>query len=110
MLQPDYERGIRQDAKPGDQFLELTRRDLAGTAPAADILREAHGTSLACFTALVKTDTEVDPPHRGMSRILAENGYPGFRSSRHIEKLGYRGVETTELILEEKRQPARNLL
>src|ERR1700681_3170268 len=66
-----------------------------------------HSTVVA---TLVKTDPEASPPHRGMSCILAEKQYPGFTASRHIEKLGYRGVETTELVFENNRQPATNLL
>jgi alkylation response protein AidB-like acyl-CoA dehydrogenase len=66
-----------------------------------------HSTVVA---TLVKTDPDANPPHRGMSCILAEKQYPGFTASRHIEKLGYRGVETTELVFENNRQPAVNLL
>ena len=66
-----------------------------------------HSTVVA---TLVKTDPDANPPHRGMSCILAEKQYPGFSASRHIEKLGYRGVETTELVFDNNRQPATNLL
>jgi alkylation response protein AidB-like acyl-CoA dehydrogenase len=66
-----------------------------------------HSTVVA---TLVKTDPDARPPHRGMSCILAEKQYPGFVSSRQIEKLGYKGVETTELVFEDNRQPAANLL
>ena len=66
-----------------------------------------HSTVVA---TLVKTDPDATPPHRGMSCILAEKQYPGFTSSRRIEKLGYKGVETTELVFENNRQPAVNLL
>ena len=60
---------------------------------------------------LVKTDPDASPPHRGMSCILAEKHVPGLhRHRRHIEKLGYKGVETTELVFENNRQPAANLL
>jgi alkylation response protein AidB-like acyl-CoA dehydrogenase len=67
----------------------------------------AHSTVVA---TLVKTDSDAAPPHRGMSCILAEKQYPGFTASRHIEKLGYRGVETTELVFDDNRQPVANLL
>jgi len=67
----------------------------------------AHSTVVA---TLVKTDPNANPPHRGMSCILAEKQYPGFTASRHIEKLGYRGVETTELVFDDNRQPVSNLL
>src|SRR5438270_8012454 len=66
-----------------------------------------HSTVVA---TLVKTDPDAQPSYRGMSCILAEKQYPGFRASKHIEKLGYKGVETTELIFENNRQPAANLL
>ena len=67
----------------------------------------AHSTVVA---TLVKTDPDAKPPHRGMSCILAEKHYAGFTASRHIEKLGYRGVETTELVFDNNRQPVANLL
>jgi alkylation response protein AidB-like acyl-CoA dehydrogenase len=66
-----------------------------------------HSTVVA---TLVKTNPGAQPPHRGMSCILAEKQYDGFYSSRKIEKLGYKGVETTELVFENNRQPAANLL
>jgi alkylation response protein AidB-like acyl-CoA dehydrogenase len=69
-----------------------------------------NGERAQMVATLVKTDPSASPPHRGMSCILAEKRYPGFRASRHIEKLGYRGVETTELVFEANRQPAANLL
>jgi len=67
----------------------------------------AHSTVVA---TLVKTDPDARPAHRGMSCILAEKQYSGFTVSRHIEKLGYKGVETTELVFDDNRQPANNLL
>ncbi|HEY6378259.1 MAG TPA: acyl-CoA dehydrogenase family protein [Candidatus Dormibacteraeota bacterium] len=66
-----------------------------------------HSTVVA---TLVKTDPEARPPHKGMACILAEKQYAGFTSSRKIEKLGYKGVETTELVFQDNRQPAANLL
>jgi alkylation response protein AidB-like acyl-CoA dehydrogenase len=69
-----------------------------------------NGERAHLVATLVKTDPSAEPRHRGMSCILAEKRHPGFRASRHIEKLGYRGVETTELVFEDNRQPAENLL
>jgi alkylation response protein AidB-like acyl-CoA dehydrogenase len=66
-----------------------------------------HSTVVA---TLVKTDPEARPPYKGMSCILAEKQYSGFVSSKRIEKLGYKGVETTELVFDDNRQPAANLL
>ncbi|HET9050731.1 MAG TPA: acyl-CoA dehydrogenase family protein [Candidatus Dormibacteraeota bacterium] len=69
-----------------------------------------NGEHATVVATLVKTDPEARPAHRGMSCILAEKRHPGFTASRRIEKLGYKGVETTELVFEGNRQPAANLL
>ena len=65
-----------------------------------------HGNT---FALLTKTDREADPPHRGMSCFIVEKG-PGFRVGRDLDKLGYRGLDTCELIFEEFRVPADNLV
>ncbi|MGI8847232.1 MAG: acyl-CoA dehydrogenase family protein [Candidatus Dormibacteria bacterium] len=69
-----------------------------------------NGERAQLIATLVKTDPDARPAHRGMSCILAEKQYSGLTASKHIEKLGYRGVETTELVFENNRQPAANLL
>jgi alkylation response protein AidB-like acyl-CoA dehydrogenase len=69
-----------------------------------------NGERSTVVATLVKTDPSTRPAHRGMSCILAEKRYPGLSASRHIHKLGYKGVETTELVFEDNRQPAANLL
>jgi alkylation response protein AidB-like acyl-CoA dehydrogenase len=69
-----------------------------------------NGEHATVVATLVKTDPDAQPAHKGMSVILAEKKYEGFRASRKIEKLGYKGVETTELVFENNRQPAANLL
>ena len=69
-----------------------------------------NGEHATVVATLVKTDPDAKPAYRGMSCILAEKQYPGFYASRKIEKLGYKGVETTELVFDGNRQPAANLL
>ncbi|MPY84929.1 MAG: acyl-CoA dehydrogenase [Actinophytocola sp.] len=58
---------------------------------------------------LCKTDPAADPPHRGISILLAEKG-PGFAVSRDLSKLGYKGVESCELSFDDFRAPASALL
>ena len=58
---------------------------------------------------LCKTDPAADPPHRGISILLAEHG-PGFTVSRDLPKLGYKGVESCELAFDDFRLPASALL
>jgi isovaleryl-CoA dehydrogenase len=58
---------------------------------------------------LCKTDPQADPPHRGISILLAEKG-PGFTVSRDLPKLGYKGVESCEIALDGYRIPVSSLL
>jgi alkylation response protein AidB-like acyl-CoA dehydrogenase len=70
------------------------------------ITNSAEGHILA---VLVKTDPRAAPPHRGMSLLLIEKG-PGFRVVRKLDKLGYRGIDTAELLFEDCRVPVANLI
>lgn len=62
-----------------------------------------------CLALLVKTDRTAEPRHRGMSLLIAEKG-PGFKVTRKLEKLGYRGIDTCELVFEDYRVPADRLI
>jgi alkylation response protein AidB-like acyl-CoA dehydrogenase len=70
------------------------------------ITNSIHGQILA---VLAKTDPEAEPRHRGMSLLLIEKG-PGFKVGRKLEKLGYRGIDTGEIVFEDCRVPAENLI
>jgi alkylation response protein AidB-like acyl-CoA dehydrogenase len=59
---------------------------------------------------LVKTDPKADPRHRGMSVLLIDSGTPGFTIGKDIPKMGYKGPESCEVILDEVRVPVENLL
>jgi alkylation response protein AidB-like acyl-CoA dehydrogenase len=65
-----------------------------------------HGN---CFALLVKTDPAAEPRHRGMSMFIAEKG-PGFEVSRKLEKLGYKGIDSAELVFRDYRIPADRLI
>jgi alkylation response protein AidB-like acyl-CoA dehydrogenase len=69
------------------------------------ITNSVNGNILA---VLVKTDPNTDPPHKGMSLILAErdSGYEALK----LEKLGYKGIDTGELRFDGVRVPAENLI
>jgi len=66
-----------------------------------------EGNTLAL---LALTDPRADPRHRGMSCFIVEKGHPGFRVVKSIAKLGYKGVDTAELVFEECAVPAANLV
>ncbi len=59
---------------------------------------------------LVKTEPGAEPRHRGMSIIFVEQGTPGFSVSKDLPKLGYKGPESAEVVFEDCRVPAANLL
>ena len=61
------------------------------------------------YSTVVKTDPTADPPHRGMSLLAAEKG-PGLTVGRHLDKLGYRGIETCEVVFENHKVPVENLI
>ena len=69
----------------------------------------SNGIEGSCFAVLVKTDSRAEPPRRGMSMFIMEKG-PGFTASRRLEKLGYKGIDSAELIFDAYRVPAANLL
>lgn len=58
---------------------------------------------------LVKTG-KAERAHEGMSVLLVETGSPGFSVTRDLPKLGYKGPETCELVLDHVRVPVGDLL
>ena len=69
-----------------------------------------NGVHGSIFAILARTDINTLPAHRGMSVFLVERGAPGLSNGRIFEKLGYKGVDTAELILDHVRVSAANLL
>jgi alkylation response protein AidB-like acyl-CoA dehydrogenase len=51
---------------------------------------------------LCKTDPSAQPKHKGVSILLVEHG-PGLTVSKDLPKLGYKGVETCEIVFEDYR-------
>jgi alkylation response protein AidB-like acyl-CoA dehydrogenase len=66
--------------------------------------RRAQVIALLC-----KTDPSAEPAHRGISILLVSKG-PGLTISRDLPKLGYKGVESCELVFDDFRAPAGALL
>jgi len=69
----------------------------------------SNGIHGSCFAVLAKTDPDAQPRHKGMSMFLCEKG-PGFTASRKLEKLGYKGIDSAELVFQDYRVPAANLI
>ena len=75
-----------------------------------------NGLRSSIVMTLVKTDPDADPPHKGMSMLIVEKEggnpkpAPGLDVGKNIEKMGYKGVETTEMSFSDFRVRADNLL
>jgi alkylation response protein AidB-like acyl-CoA dehydrogenase len=78
-----------------------------------------NGLLSSLVFVLVKTDPDAEPRHRGFTCFIAEKqpgvsentgGYAGLNVPPKIKKLGYKGVESTELVFDGYRCPAQNVL
>ncbi len=70
----------------------------------------SNGIKGHAFALLVKTDTGVDPRYKGMSLFIADKGLPGFKTGKKIAKLGYNAIDSGELVFEDCRIPADQLI
>jgi alkylation response protein AidB-like acyl-CoA dehydrogenase len=68
-----------------------------------------NGVYGTCFAVLTKTDPGAEPRHKGMSMFIAEKG-PGFTVGRKIRKLGYRSIDSAELVFDAFRVGAHQLV
>lgn len=68
-----------------------------------------NGLHGSVFALLVKTDPDAQPRHKGMTLFIAEKR-EGFTVSRKLEKLGYKAIDTAELIFDNYRVPASQLI
>ena len=62
------------------------------------------------FAILAKTDTNTNPPYRGMSCFIVQKPNPGLSVGQHIDKIGYRGIDTSELLFNDCRVGIENLV
>jgi alkylation response protein AidB-like acyl-CoA dehydrogenase len=75
-----------------------------------------NGGSANLVAVLVRTDPEASAPHRGMTTFLVdkEPGFgevaPGLTVPGKIDKMGYKGVDTTELVFDDFRIGAEQVL
>jgi alkylation response protein AidB-like acyl-CoA dehydrogenase len=69
----------------------------------------SNGIEGSCFALLVKTNPQADPRHKGMSLFIAPKG-PGFTVGKKLEKLGYKSIDSAELMFDDYRIPADHLI
>jgi len=70
----------------------------------------SNGENGNVFALMAKTDPEAEPAHRGISCFIFEKPVEGFKVGQHIDKLGYRGIDTCELIFDDCRISVDNLV
>jgi alkylation response protein AidB-like acyl-CoA dehydrogenase len=74
-----------------------------------------NGLRSGVVFVLMKTDPKADPPHRGMTCFITEKEpgaerSPGLVIPPKIKKMGYKGVESTELVYDGFRCPPERIL
>ncbi len=104
--------------RPGDLHARQEGRRRLGHQRPEDVGHERPASGLVFL--LAKSDPDADPPYKGMTCFITEKepgaaentgDYAGPRPSRRkIKKMGYKGVESTELVYEDYRCPAENVL
>jgi len=70
----------------------------------------SNGQIADTIIVVAKTDPKAKPAHRGVSLILVDKDAPGFVRGRKLDKLGFKGQDTSELFFEDCRVPVTNLL
>jgi isovaleryl-CoA dehydrogenase len=83
--------------REGDDYILNGGKIYITNGPVADVL-------------LVYAKTDRDKGAHGISAFIVEKDYPGFKVAQKLEKMGYRGSQTGELVFEDCRVPAANLV
>ncbi|XP_025109278.1 isovaleryl-CoA dehydrogenase, mitochondrial-like [Pomacea canaliculata] len=85
--------------KKGDYYVLNGNKFWITNGPDADVL-----------VVYAKTDFTTSKPQHGITAFLIEKGMEGFRPGQKLDKLGMRGSNTSELIFEDCKVPASNML
>ncbi|MBN1129573.1 MAG: acyl-CoA dehydrogenase family protein [Chitinispirillaceae bacterium] len=67
-----------------------------------------NGENAEIYTIIAKTNPAKGA--RGLSAFIVDKGTPGFTFGKHEDKMGIRASSTTELVFQDCRIPAANLL
>src|ERR1700726_5305284 len=83
--------------RDGDSYVLNGGKIYITNGPVADVI-----------LVYAKTDRSKGP--QGISAFIVEKGFPGFKVAQKLTKMGYRGSQTAELVFEDCRVPAENLV
>ena len=83
--------------RDGDSYVLNGSKLYITNGPVADVL-------------LVYAKTAPEKGAHGISAFIVEKSFPGFRVAQKLTKMGFRGSQTAELVFEDCRVPAENLV
>lgn len=83
--------------RDGDDYVLNGRKLYITNGPVADVL-------------LVYAKTDRDRGAKGISAFVVEKGFPGFSVAQKLNKMGFRGSQTGELVFDDCRVPAANMV
>ncbi len=83
--------------RDGGHYVLNGRKIFITNGPVADVL-------------LVYAKTDKDRGPMGISAFIVEKDAPGFKVAQKLEKMGFRGSQTAELVFDDCRVPAENLV
>jgi len=83
--------------RDGDHYVLNGRKLYITNGPVADVV-------------LVYAKTDKDLGQHGISAFVVEKDFPGFKVAQKLEKMGFRGSQTAELVFDDCRVPAENLV
>jgi len=90
--------GMRTTARlDGDHYILYGGKTFISNGPVADVV-------------LVYAKTAPERGAKGISAFIVEKGMPGFSASAKFRKMGWRGAPTGELVFDDCRVPAQNLV
>jgi len=103
MTEPDVGSDLAQlktkAVKKGDHYVVNGSKTFISNGQLADL-----------FIVAVRTDTEANPAHRGISLLAIEANNPGLSKGRNLKKIGMHAQDTSEIFFEDCVVPVENLL
>uniref|UniRef100_A0A0A9WS65 Isovaleryl-CoA dehydrogenase, mitochondrial n=1 Tax=Lygus hesperus TaxID=30085 RepID=A0A0A9WS65_LYGHE len=85
--------------KQGDHYILNGTKFWITNGPDADVI-----------VVYARTNKNTEKPQHGISAFIVETNTPGFKIAQKLDKLGMRGSSTGELVFENCKVPAENML
>src|SRR5581483_63802 len=83
--------------KKGDRYVLTGSKMWITNGPVAD-------------TFVIYAKTDITAGSRGITAFIVERGFPGISTAQKLDKLGMRGSDTSEIVLQDCEVPAENVL